>query len=172
MENQTPQNSSQESKVSTMLRLMRKNKLVTLLSLIIVLLIVGLSVQHIDKNRLISEHATEMKNATMLSNEELATVFTWSVRSELMRGNQDNVDQLFLRLIKNKAVTKVQLIDPDTKKVTLSTDKKDEGLIITDTEIANTKNQKKIEGKDLYTVVMPVISIDRIIGIVLVEFKK
>lgn len=172
MENQTSQNSSQESKVSTILRLMRKNKLVTLLSLIIILLIVGLGVQHINKNHLISEHAVEMKNAVMLSNEELATVFTWSVRSELMRGNQDNVDQLFLRLIKNKAVTKVQLIDPDTKKVTLSTDKKDEGLIITDVEIANTKNQKKIEGKDSYTVVIPVISIDRIIGIVLVEFKK
>lgn len=169
MENQRP---TQTPKKNAILEWVKSNKLSSFLCLIIIFLLVTIGMQSLEKSRLMAEQKASLAKATILGNEELAAVFTWSVRSELMRGNQDNVNQLFLRLLKNPSVTKVQLIDPETQKVVLSTDKKDEGVVIKDTEIVNTKNQKKIEADNSYTIIIPVISIDRIIGVIVVEFKK
>ena len=153
-------------------KLILKNKIITVLILVSIGLLGVLGFKNITENRLIKMHELSLKSAQAESNQELGVVFAWAVRSELMRSNIEGVNQLFLNLLKNKSVSKIQLIDPETQKVILSTDKKNEGEIITDQEIVNIKNQKKIESENSYKILVPIMGIDTIIGIVSIDFIK
>jgi hypothetical protein len=60
---------------------------------------------------------------------EFATeVFSWSVRSELLRENTENLNQLLTVFFKESGVDLVQLINPEDKMVVLSSDNKFEGV--------------------------------------------
>lgn len=157
---------------NTFLKLVMKNKVSTLLILIIITLLLVIGFKSFEQSRLIKAHELSLKNLKIESNQELSAVFTLAVRSELMRSNTEGVSQLFLSLLKNQSISKIQLIDPETQKVVLSTDKKNEGEIITDQEIVNIKNQKKIETESSYKIIVPVMGIDRIIGIISIDFIK
>jgi hypothetical protein len=72
----------------------------------------------------------------------LSKVFSWSVRAELLRGNQEQVNILFGQFIKTPGIAKVSLIDPETNKIILATDRKMEGEIFPDISIL--KNSETI----------------------------
>jgi hypothetical protein len=76
-------------------------------------------------------HANELAVIEKSRNEVLATVFSWAVRSEMMRSNLELVEQYMTELVKNQGYNEVSLVNPDGI-VTKSTNKKYEGNIFPD----------------------------------------
>ena len=58
---------------------------------------------------------------------QLSRVFSWSVRAELIRGNNEQVSLLFNQFIKTPTIKKIALINPKTKEIIIASDKKIEG---------------------------------------------
>jgi hypothetical protein len=56
-----------------------------------------------------------------------ARIFGWSIRSEWMRDNQDNLGQLANRYVRDADVSLVQLIAAENNNLLVSTDKRFEG---------------------------------------------
>lgn len=99
-------------------------------------------------------------------------VFSWAVRSELIRGNLEQVDQFFTEYLKIDGIVKVQLINPETNIITTSTDRKDNGVLVTDQEIVNANSIALIPKGETYLLVNPVMGLDRKLGILVVEISK
>lgn len=72
----------------------------------------------------------ELKLDSLNSSRLLLTAktFSWAIRSELIRDNKDQVNQFFNDFIKGSDIEKLQLINPETSIIEISTDKKDEGV--------------------------------------------
>lgn len=98
-------------------------------------------------------------------------VFSWAIRSELTRENKEQVNQFFLSFIQEPGVTNVKLVDTNTSRVLLSTDKKDEGsmftnpAMLTDNPIYQTKDS-------ILQVICPVMGLNNKIGALVIEYKK
>lgn len=99
-------------------------------------------------------------------------VFSWAVRSELIRGNLEQVEQFFIEYLKIEDIVKVQLINPENNTISTSTDRKDNGELVYDKQIINAESIVIISNDDSYLLVNPIMGLDRKLGILLVEVKK
>ncbi len=123
-------------------------------------------------DELISEYNVKIDSLTISNMKLTARVFTWAIRSEMIRENREEVYHFFSNFIKEPKVTNIQLIDPDSFEVMLSTDKKDEGVVV--------------ENKDLYDIdelfiktdpasvkfINPVMGLDRKLGILVIKMDR
>jgi len=71
-------------------------------------------------------------NQTML--ELLCKPLVWNIRSEMLRGNMDQIDLFFTDFVKEKNFIFIMLVEP-TGKVILSTDKRLEGNKLDDKDL-------------------------------------
>lgn len=103
----------------------------------------------------------------------LSKPLVWSIRSEMLRGNMEQVNIFAKDLIKEKNFQFIHLIDPGGK-IILSTDKKLEGqmaigmfdpvLVQTDSvKIVNTNN-------DMLTLAVPVMGYDKRLAILIIKY--
>ncbi|MDO7170674.1 hypothetical protein [Mariniflexile sp. AS56] len=99
-----------------------------------------------------------------------AKTFSWAIRSELLRENTDQVNQFFNDFIKNESIEKLQFIDSETNTITISTDKKDEGLV--DSKFTNTINQEVIKDSTYFQLVTPITGLNKRIGVFVMKVKK
>jgi hypothetical protein len=99
-------------------------------------------------------------------------VFSWAIRSELIRGNKEQVKQFFTNYLETGKVVRVLLIDPETGKVTISTNMKDVDTTITHNEILNATSIITIDTGEKYMIANPIMGLDKKIGIVAVEIEK
>lgn len=125
-----------------------------------------------EKTQLITQYETQMDSLQVKHMEFASTVFSWSVRSELLRNNAENLNQLLTIFVKESGADLVQLVNPENKLILLSSDKKYEGNTYNqnlDFEIENTVVLKQ-EG--VITIVTPVMGFNSTIGILIVELKN
>ncbi len=105
---------------------------------LVVLIIASLAWGWISKSQLQKAHDKEIVELnerqeakilqlTELKNKDIAQTLALAVRSELIDENKDQVNQYFLQILKQPAVEKLMLVNHDTGKVIISTNKKDEG---------------------------------------------
>ncbi|MDD2386692.1 MAG: hypothetical protein PHP52_07895 [Bacteroidales bacterium] len=99
-----------------------------------------------------------------------ATTFSWAIRSELLRDNNDQINQFFNEFVKNTDIVKLQFINPITSVVEISTDKKDEGKIIT--SYKNITEQIIKKDSTEFIIVTPITGLNRKIGIFVIHFKN
>ncbi|MDD2636538.1 MAG: hypothetical protein PHW82_13685 [Bacteroidales bacterium] len=99
-----------------------------------------------------------------------AKTFSWAIRSELLRDNQEQIDQFFNEFIKNPDIIKLQLINPETFVVELSTDKKDEGK----TNISYKFITEQVIKKDAtdFLIITPITGLNKKIGIFVIQFQN
>lgn len=176
-ENKEGFNSSKEQKdESFIMRFIKKNifALILILIIIIVFLYSIIRVNILERNhereteRLISEYEVKIDSLT-IDNMKLTTrVFTWAVRSELIRQNKEQVDHFFSDFIREERVFKIKLIDPETHKVSLSTDKKDVGSIPDNIELFKVDELTVISEEDYTKFINPVMGLDRKVGILVI----
>lgn len=124
------------------LDLLKKNIVAIVLGLILIIVLIWYSVKMSNSDREFEKHKTELitkseneksalitkhkneKDSLKINNlESESRIFSWSVRSELMRNNTENLNQLVNAFVRESGADLVQLIDPATKIVTLSSDK-------------------------------------------------
>lgn len=98
-------------------------------------------------------------------------VFSWAIRSELTRENKEQVNQFFLSFIQEPGVTNVKLVDTNTSKVLLSTNKKDEGSTFTNPAL-HTDNPIYQTKDSILQIICPVMGLNNKIGALVIEYKK
>ncbi len=118
------------------------------------------------------EHAQQLDSLKIVNLKQTINVFSWAVRSEMSRNNLEQVNQFFLSFIKENDIRVISLINPENAQILLSTDKKNEGQEITDKQILNVNELKLLEGSETLQVVVPIMGLNKKIGVLVVEVIK
>ena len=125
-----------------------------------------------QKNDLISKHETELYNLQNKNLEFATTVFSWSVRSEILRDNTENINQLLTTFAQESSADLVQLVNPENNIIIISSDKKYEGTQF-NKEI-NTEIKEPVilkEDKEI-SIITPIMGFNKKIGILIVKMNK
>jgi len=124
-----------------------------------------------EKTQLITLYETQMDSLQVKHIEFASTVFSWSVRSELMRNNVENLNQLLTVFVKESGADLVQLVNPENKLILLSSDKKFEGTTYDQNLDFEIENTVVLEQDGKVIIVTPVMGFNSTIGILIVELK-
>jgi putative heme degradation protein len=158
-----------------------KNHTTSFLLVIVIFIIVGWAVIKMysmqnqsvkERHELTEEHEARIESLTISSMETTARIFSWAVRGEMIRENMDQVNQLFSSLIKEPGIQRIQIIDPVSAEIILSTDKNDEGKIIEDALILQTERTYHIVNEDNIVVFSPIMGLSSKIGVLLIEVSN
>jgi len=152
---------------------------------ILLLVIIGVLLLYFNFkiNSIESNHLEEMNSTINIYNQQIDSiqisgitqtvkVFSWAIRSELIRNNIEQVNQFFQVFIKEKGVEQIDLINPETALIILSTDMKQEGITVSDSDIlqaGNTITEKDSLG---LRIVSPIMGLEKKIGIISVKIKE
>jgi hypothetical protein len=160
--------------------ILQNNKVSSVLALLLLIVFVWLFVKirinernfQNEKTELINQHSIFI-DSLQINHLEFATeVFSWSVRTELIRNNTENINQLLTIFVKESGADLVQLIDPEGNTILLSSDKKFEGKEYSgglNFELNSTIVLKT--GKDL-KIITPVMGFNSKIGILIVQLTR
>ena len=107
-----------------------------------------------------------MKQLMLTSN-----VFSWAIRGELTRENKEQVNQFFLSIIKEPGVSKVEFVRAPDGKITLSTNKKDEGSIYTNQVALMSNETINFKTDSVLNVVTPVMGLNNKLGVLVIEYN-
>jgi hypothetical protein len=98
----------------------------------------------------------------------ITKVFTWTVRSEMLRENLEQVKLYSQELIKYQDVANIKVVDPSGR-VIFSSDMKDQNVI---TEWSNIQKLAVVQNDGKIIVVSPVLGNDIILGAVVIEYNN
>lgn len=155
-----------------------KSNMVTILSLIAILIVyiwfyvkMNKTTERFqdEKTQLITRYETERDSTTISNLEFVSMIFSWSVRSELLRDNTENLNQLITVFVKESGVDLVQIIDPKTNMVMLSSDKKFEGKEYTKRLDFEIQKSTSLKEEDVLRIVTPVMGLNDKIGVLVLE---
>lgn len=157
-----------------------KHKLSSLLALLLILVLIwsAIRLKRSEKQHeavtstLINQYELQIDSIQIANMILTVRVFTWAIRGELIRNNLDQVDQYFTRFIKEPQIARLQLIHPDSLRIILSTNRKDEGMILEDkglSEVDKITIQTDSTGVRL---INPIMGLDEKIGLLIVEVVK
>lgn len=125
-----------------------------------------------EKNEITDIYNSTIDSINVKSLETTSKVFSWAIRSEMTRENIDQVNQFFLEFIKEPNIEKIQLINPQDSMIRISTDKKDEFTITSDSKILKTNSQTTYEFQSNYLICTPIMGLNKKIGILVIEVTK
>ncbi len=124
------------------------------------------------KAQIISKYETELDSLQVKHMEFAAVVFSWSIRSELIRNNTENLNQLLTVFVQESKADLVQIINPEDKMVLLSSDKKYEGLQYSGNLNFELKNSVVLKEDGIVKIVTPVMGFNSLIGILILETRE
>ena len=164
-------------KPSKLLGFILKHKMVFTLLLIIVVLILyhiikinNLESEYTEKtDTLKKEYALKIDSMKIANLQQTIKVFSWAVRSEMNRSNLEEVNQFFMNFVREKDIRIINLINPENGKIILSTDKKNEGQIISDKQIMDVADLTVLEDSEKLMVVVPIMGLNKKNGVLVVE---
>jgi len=118
-----------------------------------------------EKSALILEQANTIDSLKMNHLKFATEVFSWSVRSELIRENTENLSQLLTFFVKDSGADLVQLIDPKNQKILLSSDKKFEGNQSSENNLVEINNTIMIRNQNSFKILSPIMGFNDKIGV-------
>ncbi|OFX28063.1 MAG: hypothetical protein A2033_05910 [Bacteroidetes bacterium GWA2_31_9] len=125
-----------------------------------------------EKSELTTIYKSIIDSINITGMETTTKVFSWAIRSEMTRENIEQVNQFFLEFIKEPNIKKIQLINPHDSMIMISTDKKDEFTITSDSKILKTNSQNVYEYEFNYLIYTPIMGLNKKIGILAIEVTK
>jgi len=158
----------------------KNNKAASVLTLLLLVIFIWFSVKmHIneknfnnEKIELITQYESTI-DSLQINHLEFATkVFSWSVRSELLRNNRENLNQLLTVFVKESGADLVQLINPEDKIVLLSSDKKYEGNPYQGDLNFELNNSIVLKKDNDVKIIIPVMGFTNKIGVLIVELNR
>lgn len=120
-----------------------------------------------EKETLITQYTQEIDSLKLAKTTEIVKVFSWAVRSELLRENFEQVDLLFNTFVKESNMVKISLINIETQKVQLSTDKKLENELFTELDLLKL-NELTVDNN---RIVAPISRLNKQLGLLIVDFE-
>ncbi len=122
-----------------------------------------------EKIQLITKFETERDSLRIRYLEFASKVFSWSVRSELLRNNLENLNQLVTIFAKESDADLMQLVNPVDNVVMISSDKKLEGKLYN--QKLDSDKSAIIKGEGLVQLITPVMGFNGKVGVLVVEIK-
>jgi hypothetical protein len=123
-----------------------------------------------EKLEMVNNYKIKLDSLNAVHMQLIAKTFSWAIRSELIRGNKDQINQFFNEFVKTPGIIKLQLINPENSVIEISTDKKDEGL--RNADYINIKGQETISGLPELKIVTPITGMNKQIGVFILEAKN
>lgn len=169
-----------KNKKHKMWNVMKKNPLTAFLLIVLVVFIGWSTIKmSIDKNQfkkdkieLIAKYESKIDSIKIKNIEFSSKVFSWSVRSELLRQNLENLNQLFTVFVKESDADLVQLVDMKDNKIIISTDKQFEGKIFKLAMSMNLNKQTTVRTDLKTTIYTPIMGFNNNIGLLIVNISK
>ena len=124
-----------------------------------------------ERSALITKYEAEIDSLQIKNLESASKIFSWSVRSELMRNNTENLNQLVNEFVRESGADLVQLIDPKTNKITLSSDKKFEGTDYAQKIDYALTEPQTLREEDGIKIITPVMGLNSALGILIVQIR-
>lgn len=125
-----------------------------------------------ERSALITKYEIEKDSMQFRNLESSSKIFSWSVRSELLRNNTENLNQLFNAFVKESGADLVQLVDPETNVITLSSDKKFEGMEYDQKIDFSLTEQQELMVEGGIKIMTPVMGLNSPLGILIVQIDK
>lgn len=158
----------------------KNNKAATVLSLLLLVVLIWFSIKllinernfNYEKTQLINQYKSTIDSLQINHLEFAARVFSWSVRSELLRNNTENLNQLLAIFVRESGADLVQIINPVDKLVLLSSDKKYEGNSYSGNLNLELNNSVVLEEGSDVKIITPVMGYNSRIGVLIVEIRK
>jgi len=159
---------------------LKNNKAATVLSVLLLVVLIWFSIKirineknfNNEKTQLITQYENQIDSLQIKHLEFATEVFSWSVRSELLRNNTENLNQLLSVFVRRSGADLVQLVNPKDNIVLLSSDKKFEGTFLETTAFSNLTSTKVYTKKNSVKIVSPVMGFNDIIGVLIVVLNK
>lgn len=179
--NGEPIQNEKQSKFKTILiSFFKNNKAAIVLAVLLVGLFIWFSIKiRINENnfnnvktQLITQYESKIDSLRVDQIKFATEVFSWSVRSELLRENTENLNQLLTTFVKESGANLVQLIYPKDNVVLLSSDKKFEGSTITDIKFTDIESTIVLNDQNTVKIICPVMGFNEKIGILIVDLKQ
>ena len=162
------------------IKFIKNNKAATILFLILVVVFIWFFIkQQItesnfkkEKTELITQYESRIDSLQVEYLQFSSEVFSWSVRSELLRDNTENLNQLLSVFVRKSGADLVQLINPKDNIILLSSDKKYEGEKNKSGTFSNLTGTTVYQEANKVKIVCPVMGYNEKIGILVVELNK
>lgn len=170
-------NTPQENKVK---KFLLNNKLVILLLILLVFVFawgqINLNKATKEADKKIEEinisYSLKFDSLQLASKERMSKVFSWSVRSELIRENVEQVAVLINNYVQEDGVTNVKLINPSSKMVVLSTNKRDENRVFEFPELLNLNQLEVYQTEETLMHLIPIMGLNQRMAILVVEYNS
>lgn len=158
----------------------KNNKVATVLTVLLLVVFIWFSIKirineknfNNEKTQLITQYESKIDSLQIKHLEFATEVFSWTVRSELLRENTENLNQLLTVFVKQSGADLVQLVNPKDNIVLLSSDKKFEGTSLETTAFSNLTSTTVYTEANSVKIVSPVMGFNDKIGVLIVELKS
>lgn len=172
-ENQDKKNAEEKPKKKSWFK---RNVGATIAMIIMLIAIIVLGINLMVKQKQHKEEIADInaKNTALVDSLKkdnftwLTKVFTWTVRSEMLRENLEQVKLYSQEFIKYQYVDNIKVVDPSGR-VIFSSDMKDQSVI---TEWSNINKLAVIQQNNKTIIASPVLGNDKILGAVVIEYKN
>jgi len=124
-----------------------------------------------ERSALVANYESEKDSLRIVNMEAAAKIFSWSVRSEMLRNNTENLNQLVNAFVKESGADLVQLIDPETNKISLSSDKKFEGSEYARKIDFALKEPHTLKEDGGIKIITPIMGLNAALGILIVQIN-
>ncbi len=167
-----------EQKTTTTVVTRKKSKLVkyilnhklsfSLLFALIAVFIWGqFEINHLEKEKeaLKAAHKSEMDSLRQADYMLISKVFSWAVRSDMMRNNYDQANQYISYILREPHIVKAFAIDATTNTIFLSSDKNEVGLPVADITLLRPAENTAVKNDSTTRFVSPISGLNNKAGI-------
>lgn len=174
------QNESQSKFKAKLVAFLKNNKAATVLTVLLLVVFIWFSIKisinennfNNEKTQLITQYESKIDSLQIKHLEFATEVFSWSVRSELLRENTENLNQLLTVFVQQTGADIIQLVNPKDYKVLLSSDKKLEGSTLSDIKFKDLTSTVVLNKENTTKIICPVMGFNEKIGVLIVDIKQ
>ena len=128
--------------------------------------------QLVQKENLINHYEHRIDSLNVGSIGLTTKVFSWAIRSELMRDNIELVNQFFREFVKQPKIMNVKFVNMEDSTIQISTDKKEESQVFENKQFLSANNLATYNDSTRIIVVNPIMGLNKKLGVLIVEIKK
>jgi len=123
-----------------------------------------------EKVGIVADYERKLDSVKLVQLQLTAKAFSWAIRSELIRGNHDQINQYFNEFIKTPGISKLQLVNATNSVIEISTDKKDEGS--QNADYYSIKGQETIMEASALKIVTPISGVNGQMGVFILSVNN
>lgn len=169
--------SNADTEGSALLRFLRRNPVFSTIAISFIIMVAGYLYMNFHADRQYKRVEKEAYTRVEQNNHDMLGLFTrpmvWSIRSEMLRGNKEQVDMLISDIVREDNFRNIFVVNAEGE-ILSSTNKRQEGQQATDyiePEMLAMDATTIVTGDDnVLTLYSPILGFDRRIGTLVIEY--